>query len=341
VLAWILESLRAETPKPILALNGTQGCAKSSTQDKLRQLIDNNAVNLRSAPKTVEDVFVSAGNGWLVSYENLSHLTPPIQDAFCTLSTGGGFAARKLYSNNEESVIDVKRPIVINSIPGVLTAQDVTDRAISIELPRIEYRKESEINAAWEQDKPVIFGGLMDLFVKTLALMPKVTLTNPPRMADFTHLGEAMAQALKFPAGTFDKLYKANRAEGIGRALESSPIATAVRDMVDSHSGQSKIVFNDTMKKLLEALDKYKQESHAWPKSAKGLGDALRRQQPALSSLGIDIEISKPGKHGVNVEIKKKIGELGEHGELCLEDIHAKRKVLQPNSAANADAELF
>ncbi|MGZ8258791.1 MAG: hypothetical protein ACXWTR_06405 [Methylotenera sp.] len=256
VLAWMLESFRAETPKPILALNGTQGSAKSSTQDKLRQLIDNNSVNLRSAPKTVEDVFVSAGCGWLVSYENLSHLTPAMQDAFCTLATGGGFASRKFYTNDEENVIDVKRPIICNSIPSVLTAQDVNDRAITLELPRIAYREESEINAAWEIAKPVIFGGLLDLFAKTLALMPKVKLVNPSRMADFTRLGEAMAQALGHDSGIFDALYKGNRAEGISRALEASPVAVAVRELVDNHSGVSLLVFTGTMKALLETLEK-------------------------------------------------------------------------------------
>lgn len=334
VLAWMLESFRADTPKPILAVTGTQGSAKSSTQDKLRQLIDNNSVNLRSAPKTVEDVFVSAGCGWLVSYENLSHLTPAIQDAFCTLSTGGGFAGRKLYTNDEESVIDVKRPIVCNSIPSVLTAQDVNDRAITLELPRIAYREESEINAAWNKAKPAIFGGLLDLFVKTLALMPAVKLINPPRMADFTRLGEAMAQALNNPSGTFDTLYKANRAEGISRALEASPVAVAIRDLVDDHGGLSLLVFTGTMKALLEALEKYKQESHAWPRSPRGLGDALRRQQPALASLGIGIEISKPLKNGVNVEIKKRSGEHGEHREHGFKEKSPKEKFTPLESAA-------
>jgi hypothetical protein len=330
VLAWMLESFRAETPKPILALNGTQGSAKSSTQDKLRQLIDNNSVNLRGAPKDVEAVFVSAGCGWLVSYENLSHLTPAMQDAFCTLSTGGGFAGRKMYTNDEESIIDVKRPIIINSIPSVLTAQDVTDRAITLELPRIAYREESEINTAWDKAKPAIFGGLLDLFVKTLALMPTVKLINPPRMADFTRLGEAMTQALGNAPGIFDTLYKANRTEGISRSLEASPVAVAVRELVDNHSGKSLLIFSGTMKSLLEILEKYKQESHAWPKSPRGLGDVLRRQQPALASLGINVVIGKPGKYGVNVDIRK--GEHGEHGEHSFKDIHPERKVLQISS---------
>jgi hypothetical protein len=216
----------------------------------------------------------------------------------------------------------------------------LTDRAISIELPRISYREESEINAAWEEAKPSIFGGLLDLFVKALALMPSVKLVNPPRMADFTRLGEAMAQALGNDPGTFDALYKINRAESIGRALESSPVAVAVREMVDAHSGISKTVFNGTMKQLLNELDKQKQESSGWPKSPKGLGDVLRRQQPALSSLGICIEISKPGKYGVNVEIKKRGGELGELGEHDLRLFQPERKVSQESSAA-FDTERF
>ena len=344
VLAWMIESYRVESPKPILALTGTHGSVKSSTQDKLRQLIDNNAVNLRGAPKTVEDVYVSAGCNRLVSYENLSHLSAVMQDAFCTLATGGGHAGRKFYTNDEEAIIDVKRPIICNSIPSVLTRQDATDRSITLELPRLEYLEESEINAAWDSAKPDIFSGLLDLFVKTLAIMPKVILVNPPRMADFTRLGEAMTQALGKTPGTFDRLYKANRAEGISRALEASPIAVAIREMVENHNGMpDAVVFEGTMKALLETLDKFKKESHAWPKSPRGLGDILRRQQPALASLGIDIEISKPGKHGVMVVIKKTkaYGEQGEHGEYENTNYHDSEYIKHPDSAAFEDAGFF
>ncbi|MEI6069776.1 MAG: hypothetical protein WCP96_20760 [Methylococcaceae bacterium] len=345
VLAWMLESFRAETPFPILALNGTQGCAKSSTQDKIRQLIDNNSVNLRGAPKTVEDVFVTAGCSWLSSYENLSHVTPAIQDAFCTISTGGGHSSRKFYTNDEENIIDVKRPIICNSIPSVLTAQDVTDRTITLELPRIAYREESEINAAWDKAKPSIFGGLLDLFVKTLAMMPKVILVNPPRMADFTRLGEAMAQVLGNAPGTFDALYKANRSEGISRALEASPVAVAVMELVDNHTGQSSVVYHGTMKDLLMALGSYKQESNAWPRSGKGLGDVLRRQQPALLSLGIEIISSGRvervgGSRGLTVTIKKG-GNIGNIGNMDSEFSVAKEKFTPLQSAAFEDSEVF
>jgi len=339
VLAWVLEALRSETPKPILALSGTQGSAKSSTQSKIRQLIDNNAVNLRAAPKTIEDVFVSAGVNWLVSFENLSHLTPAMQDALCTLATGGGFASRTLHTNSDETIIEVKRPVIVNSIPSVITAQDLTDRAISIELPPIEYREETEINAKWELAKPLIFGGLLDLFVKTLAQLPQVKLVKPPRMADFTRLGEAMMQAQGHNSGTFDALYKANRAESIGRALESSPIATAICDLVDDYNGISNTVFHGTVKDLLTRLaDKYRHDAEGWPRSAKGLSGILKRQLPALHSIGIDVELGRKhqrigSSQGIPVTIRK-YGNIGNIGNVVSEFSAPKKKFLE-------DSEVF
>lgn len=346
VLAWMLEAFRAETPFPILALSGPQGSAKSSTGNKLRQLIDNNAVNLRSAPKSIEDVFVSAGCNWLACFENISHLSPAMQDALCTLATGGGYAARTLYTNKEESIIEAKRPVMINSIPNVITAQDAVDRTISIELPRIEYREEAEINAAWEQEKPAIFGGLLDLFVKTLEQLPRVKLTNPPRMADFTKLGEAMSQALGNQPGEFDLLYKANRAESVGRALESSPVAVAVCEMVDKHNGQSATVFHGTVNALLIELANHRHDAESWPRSARGLGDILKRQAPALEAYGVQVITgNKPerigGNRGISVEIRKG-GNIGNIGNVVSEfSVQKKNSTPSVGGFVAEDKEVF
>jgi hypothetical protein len=210
VLTWLLDSFRPDTPFPVLELVGEQGSAKSTTQAVLRSLVDPNKVMLRGRPKTVEDIFVAAANNWLVSYENLSGLTAEQQDAFCTLSTGGGFASRQLYTNGEEHIMETKRPVVLNGIAVVATRPDLIDRVIHVDMPTIppEARKDdADTSAAWERDRPLVFGALLDLFVSALRILPSVKLAHKQRMADYERFGEAVARALGFEVGEFQRQY--------------------------------------------------------------------------------------------------------------------------------------
>ena len=145
---------------------------------------------LRAAPKDREDIFITAANNHQASFENMSGISTKMQDALCTLTTGGGFAKRKLYSDSDESVIAVKRPVIANGIQPIATRPDFIDRTIHTELPRIlSYKPESELDAAFERDYAKIFGGLLNLFHLTLKALPKIEVKKPPRMADFARLG--------------------------------------------------------------------------------------------------------------------------------------------------------
>ena len=291
VLTWMLDSFRPDTPFPVLELVGEQGSAKSTTQAVLRSLVDPNKVMLRGRPKSVEDIFVAASNNWVVSYENLSGLTAEQQDAFCTLATGGGFASRQLYTNGEEHVMETKRPVILNGIAVVATRPDLIDRVIHVDMPTIpsESRKEdADTSAAWELDRPLVFGALMDLFANALRILPSVKLTHKQRMADFERLGEAVSRALGFMSGEFQRQYAELVRAGIDRALESNVVAQVLDKYFEDRI--SPWNWQGTAGQLYDLLNTQNMSDRGnWPRSPKGLADQLRRIAPAYRAKGIDI----------------------------------------------------
>lgn len=307
IIAWLIDSLRPETPFPILEFIGEQGSAKSTTQTMLRRLIDPNNCDLIAAPKTTEDIFVSAGVNWLVSYENISHLSAQIQDALCVLATGGGFAKRKLYSDADESVILVKRPVVLNGISAAVTAQDLIDRTISIENPFITFR--SEVTELWNQynkHHPSLLGALLDIFAKALARLKEVKLpeADRPRLAEFAKLGMAIAETMGKTGEAFLSHFNASRQEALAHTIEASPVASALIEWFEDNNRRSVSL---PAKDLFFQVERKKpQNTDSWPRSAKGFADALRRIAPALRCVGIECRsLGKIGSH-VLWEVKEK-----------------------------------
>ena len=301
VLAWLLECLRPDGVFPVLELLGEAGSAKSTTQRILRMLVDPNASNLRSPPKSIEDVFVSAGLNWIVSFENVSHLAAPMQDALCVLATGGGFAKRKLYSDGEESVINVTRPVVLNGISACVTAHDLIDRSICVEPQRIQIRREDgDIEREFEAAYPSLVAGLFQLMADTLRELPTTQLPAHEniRMAGFARLGMAMERAMGEPEGEFLRQFHASRQESIARTLDSSPVATALMDWFEARQKRSAEM---SAKALMLEIEGFKPHgAEAWPKTPKGFGDALRRAAPSLRYVGV--EVKSLGKVGGTVK---------------------------------------
>jgi phage/plasmid primase-like uncharacterized protein len=288
VLTWLAECLRPDTPYPVLELIGEQGSAKSTTQDVLRKLIDPNACNLRGAPKTVDDIFVGAGSNWLTSFENISHLSPAMQDALCVLATGGGHAKRKLYTDADESVISVKRPVVLNGIAAAVTAQDLIDRTISVELPVITARAEvTELHKTFEEHQGRLLGALLDIVATALARLPLIYLApaERPRLAEFARFGMAIAEVLGQSGAMFITQFRENREESIGRTIDANPVASAVLSWI----GQNPDGATDTASGFMTRMEPFKPARvDSWPWSPKGFADSLRRAAPALRQMGVE-----------------------------------------------------
>lgn len=297
VITWLADCLRLDSPFPVLELIGEQGSAKSTTQHMLRQLIDPNSCNLRSTPKSIEDIFINANINGIVSYENVSQLSFDMQDRLCVIATGGGYAKRKLYTDADESVISVKRPIILNGISASVTSQDLVDRTLSIELPRVTQRIEhQQLHHKFANGHAQLLGAFLTIVSEALEILPSVELPpdNQPRLIEFAKLGMAVAKAMGESSEAFLNQFIEGRQEAIARTIDASPVATAVIEWFD-HSG--KITTKLPIKALHEQIAQFKSgNSDAWPKTPKAFADALRRAAPALRQVGIDC--SSLGKKG-------------------------------------------
>jgi hypothetical protein len=246
---------------------------------------------------------------WLVSYENISYLSAPMQDALCVLATGGGFATRRFYTNTEESVITVKRPIVLNGISVAVTAQDLIDRALSVEMPVIRERIDiTDLWARFDSQRERLLGAVLDMVADALRRLPRMHLSpeDRPRLVEFARFGMACAEAVGKTGEDFMRQFNASRQESISRTIDASPVASA---LIDWFEGQGRRAQEMTIKALLQEVETRKPpNTDAWPRSAKGFADSLRRVAPALRQLGI--ECRSMGKTGGTVRWKIEAREI-------------------------------
>ena len=63
--------------------------------------------------------------GHVLAFDNLSGLPAWISDTLCRLATGGGFAVRQLYSDQDEVLFDAMRQVIlnVNAFPGFNTVR--------------------------------------------------------------------------------------------------------------------------------------------------------------------------------------------------------------------------
>src|SRR5918995_5495202 len=198
VAAWAAFSLCPRGPYPVLVLQGEQGSAKSTTVRVLRALVDPAVEPLRALPRSERDLAIAAGNAWVLAFDNLSGIRDWLSDALCRLATGGGFATRMLYTDDEEIIFSARRPIILNGIDDIATRGDLQERSVLVSLPSIpedERREESTFWAEFEAVRPRIFGALLSGISAALLNSDDVHLERKPRMADFAIRATAMEGA--------------------------------------------------------------------------------------------------------------------------------------------------
>jgi len=297
VVAWALAVLRNRGPYPALVLSGEQGSAKSTFSAILRALLDPNTAPLRALPREDRDLFIAASNGHVLAFDNVSGLPAWISDTLCRLATGGGFAVRQLYTDQDEVLFDAARPVILNGIEDIVTRPDLADRAVFLTLEPISEerrRPEAELWVAFEAERARILGVLLDAVVEGLKRFPDMHLPKLPRMADFALWASACETAI-WPAGTFWDAYCGNRDEAVEGVIDADPVAAAVRATMTERTEWTGTA-SDLLGALGEAAGERIAKSKTWPDSPRALSGRLRRAATFLRKIGIEVSFDREGR---------------------------------------------
>jgi hypothetical protein len=295
MIGWLLCSFRPVGPYLILVLQGEAGTAKSSAARMLRSLIDPSVAPLRSAPSNEDDLLIAAKNAWIVALDNLSGISHWLSDALCRLATGGGLSKRKLFTDEEEIIIEAVRPLVLTGIEDLAAREDLGERSINLVLspiPRETRRNERSLEAEFRKAQPQILGSLLDAVACALRHIDEVSLERPPRMVDAIEWVTAAESNLGWPQGTFQKAFEDSQTDATAVCLETDLLAAAINELLAEYDQWS-----GTCSELLAILNARNtpelQKSKNWPHSPRSLSGRIRRLAGALRSSGIEIDFSR------------------------------------------------
>lgn len=160
-LTYVPAVLIPDIPRVILVCAGEQGAAKSTAMRVARSLIDPSSAELASPARDLIELGQVANHNYCLYLDNMSPLNEELSDALCRLTTGIGFAKRKLYTDDDDVLFNQKVAIGLTGINVVAQKPDVLDRCLILNFERIGDDERLEKEQFWRQfndEKPLLAG---------------------------------------------------------------------------------------------------------------------------------------------------------------------------------------
>jgi hypothetical protein len=300
IAAYVAGALRPRSPYPVLLFTSEQGTGKSEGTRRVKSITDPSAVPLRSPPREERDLCVAALNSHVLAYDNLSGCPAWLSDGICRLATGGGIAARQLFTDTTEVLLQIARPIILNGIDDLANRPDLAERSLLVELMPISNRRtEVDLRRAFERSSGRIFGAVLESLKLAMRDARSIDIGQKPRMADFATWAAAAMPALGFTAADFLTAYRMSIRSATLGAIESSPVAIAVIEL----SERNPAGWQGTVGELLIAIKP--DHDRTFPSTPEKLSNALRRLAPAFRQSGINVDLSERGSRGRMVTVQK------------------------------------
>ncbi len=311
-LGWSVAALWPSGPYAILSISGESESGKTSICRFIRSFIDPNLADLRKPPKDQNDIALAGANARVIAYENLSSISADMADDLCRIATGSGFAKRSLYTNGEEHLAYVCRPVMLNGIPALMTRGDLASRTLDVMCPPIPANcrmTEEEYAAACDAARPGILALILDGLAMALRDVPTLKLANPPRLGLAAKIAIAAAPAFGWSRDEMRAAIDENRAAAAAASIDADQIGRAIRDGIMCTAMEWHGTAQSLLGALLDLVPQEARDRRSWPADATRLSARLRRLAPAMRLIGIDIETGERTKRARTITITRKLPE--------------------------------
>ena len=250
-----------------------------------------------TAPDTVRfdprDFLQKASHAFLVMLDNQNTIPEWAADTLCRLVTGEADSKRRLYTDDEDVIIELRRAVILNGINVPTDRGDVLDRSLVVELERIpdkERRTEEELWERFEAEHPRLLGALFDVLAKVIALKPSLKLSRRPRLADWGEYAASVYEVMGWGAEAFlkdwDEVVKVQNQA----TLDGSPVAQAIIKFMEGKGEYTATSseMHSKLKVVAAQLGVDVERDKAWSKSARWLWRRIKEVLALLVAAGIE-----------------------------------------------------
>lgn len=173
---------------PVCWLCGEKGASKSTTLRKLQRIISPTNSDLIGMPKNIEDMAIRLNRNYFTTIDNCSKINLCMSDLLARSTTNGSMTKRKLYSDQDEQIINISSKIAINSIGEIVTQADLLDRCFIVKLPRVDksiIKTEREIWNEFDKDLPIMMGCIFKIIAEVLTFSSDIETKEFIRLVDY------------------------------------------------------------------------------------------------------------------------------------------------------------
>lgn len=290
LLGFVLITLRPRPPYMGLMMSGPSGAGKTTRGTTLKALTDPNEVACTPLPKKENNLAVALKYERLPMFDNIAGMPQVISDMLCVAITGGGYKDRKLYTNQEQSVIRTARPLIVAGLSDYIWQPDLLSRLIPAELAEPETRlTEEQYWAEFKRIQPALLAELCRIAAGGLSRLAQTEAPTDNRNADCLRWLAACEPDTGLEPGSFEQVIGEAQNRVNSERVQNEPAFLALSAVVKDKP------FVGLMSELQQQLDQQRPDQlrpppKGFPNDGNALSKWLTKNKSALLVAGVQEE---------------------------------------------------